>query len=97
MSKNKTLLIFSPTIEDGGVEKNLYNVSNYISKKIDEVYLLTANKDKLKKFNKKIKFIIPEKNKWSKSLRLMKAVICVYLFFKKFNGNRNNIVIFIFQ
>ena len=97
MSKNKTLLIFSPTIEDGGVEKNLYNVSNYISKKIDEVYLLTANKDKLKKFNKKIKFIIPEKNKWSKSLRLMKAVICVYLFFKKFNGNRNNIVILSFN
>ena len=97
MNKNKTLLIFSPTIEDGGVEKNLYNISNYISEKQIKIYLLTANKDKLKNFNKKIKFLSPHDNKWNKSSRLIKTLICIYLFFKKFRGIKKNIIILSFN
>ena len=33
MEKNKELIIFIPSIEDGGVEKNLYIILNYLSKK----------------------------------------------------------------
>ena len=97
MSKNKTLLIFSPTIEDGGVEKNLYNISNYLSKKHKKICLLTANKDKLKNFNKEIRFISPKKNKWNKSSRLTKTLLCIYLFFKKFKGIKKEIIILSFN
>ena len=38
-------LIFCPSIEGGGVEKNLFLISNFLSQKVDKVYLLTANKD----------------------------------------------------
>jgi len=44
----KTLLIFSPSIEDGGVEKNLYNITNYLSDKINKVSIITANYNKKK-------------------------------------------------
>ena len=30
---NKKILLFIPSIEEGGVEKNLYIVSNYLIKK----------------------------------------------------------------
>ncbi len=33
MKKSKSLLIFIPSIENGGVEKNLYLVANYLAKK----------------------------------------------------------------
>ena len=32
--KKKRLIIFIPSIEDGGVEKNLFIISNYLKKKI---------------------------------------------------------------
>ena len=47
--KQKKLLIFIPSIEGGGVEKNLFIISNFLSTKISEVYILTANLDKKKK------------------------------------------------
>ena len=45
----ENILIFCPSIEEGGVEKNLINVSNYLSNYF-KVTLLTANKDKIKYF-----------------------------------------------
>jgi len=33
MKKKKSVIIFIPSIENGGVEKNLYIIANYISKK----------------------------------------------------------------
>ena len=30
---NKQLIVFNPSIEDGGVEKNLFLISNYLAKK----------------------------------------------------------------
>ena len=53
----KKLIIFIPSIEDGGVEKNLYIVSNYFNNKGINVNILTSNHDKLRKFQKGIKFI----------------------------------------
>ena len=43
--RNSEIIIFCPSIEEGGVEKNLYIISNYLSKKTD-VFLVTANKNK---------------------------------------------------
>ena len=50
MKKKKSLLIFIPSIENAGVEKNLYLIANYIEKKKITVKILTA-------FNCKKKFL----------------------------------------
>ena len=58
--KNSGIIIFCPSIEEGGVEKNLYIISNYLSKKND-VFVVTANKNKKKKCLIKISnFYLPK-------------------------------------
>ena len=60
MEKNKKkLIVFIPSIEDGGVEKNLYLILNYISKKIGLIDLITFDNKNYHKFNKKINIINP--------------------------------------
>ena len=46
-----------PSIEGGGVEKNLFLVSNYLSEKVRDLRLITISKKYKKKFNKSIKFV----------------------------------------
>ena len=55
MEKNKKRLIFfMPSMEGGGVEKNLILIANYISKFRDNVQLITFDDNFNKFFNKKI-------------------------------------------
>jgi len=75
----KKLAIYIPSIETGGVEKNLVYISNYFLKKKIDVSIITVNKNKKKFFNNKIKFISPKGNKWNDSSRLTKNIICLYL------------------
>jgi len=42
--KNK-LLIFIPHIGGGGVEKNFFMLSNFLSKKINSIVVITVNKE----------------------------------------------------
>ena len=56
MKKKKSVIIFIPSIENGGVEKNLYIIANYISKKKIPVRIITSLNPR-KKFNKNIKVI----------------------------------------
>jgi hypothetical protein len=58
--KNKKLVIFVPSIEDGGVEKNLFLISNFLANKNISVNLITANRDKKKKFFQKSKFYLSQ-------------------------------------
>ena len=60
MGNKKNLIFFMPFIGGGGVEKNLYIITNYLSKKNKNLYVCTVSKDKKNKFNKSIKFIFPE-------------------------------------
>lgn len=55
----KKIIIFIPSIEDGGVEKNLYIITNYLSKKIKNINLLTYDDKYKNKFKKNIKIINP--------------------------------------
>ena len=57
MKKAKSLLLFIPSIENGGVEKNLYLIANYLAKTSLSVKILTAFDDKKKLFDKKIRII----------------------------------------
>ena len=78
----KNILIFCPSIEEGGVEKNLINISNYLSNYFN-VSLLTANKDKKKEFSSHVNFIAPSRNIFNKKKRFFKNLVCIYLFLKE--------------
>ena len=53
--KQKKLIIFMPSIEGGGVEKNLFIISNYLVDKIKDISLITISNSFKHKFNKKNK------------------------------------------
>ena len=94
--KQKRLIMFIPSIEGGGVEKNLFIIGNYLSKKIDKISLITSSKENNKKFNKKIKLITPKNFISNESNRKLKYLLCLFLLLKEIIKNRN-ILIFSFQ
>ena len=75
----KNLIIFIPSIENGGVEKNLFILSNYFSKYLSNIYLVTANNNYNKKFNEKIKIICPKSKFFNNQPRLIKSICCFFL------------------
>jgi glycosyltransferase involved in cell wall biosynthesis len=96
MNFKNELVIFIPSIEDGGVEKNLYLISNYLSKKVQNISLITASKNKIKKFEKKINYISPKTTFWNNKNRRYKTLICLFILIKKIISNKN-ILLFSFQ
>ena len=94
---NRNLIIFIPSIESGGVEKNLYIVSNYLIKKNINIEILTCNYDKKKNFNKKIKIIGTKNRFWINKNRKIKYLVCLlYLFVYLLKSNSQKLV-FAFQ
>ena len=61
----KQLIIFNPSIEDGGVEKNLFLISNYLSTKGIKIKIICSDNRTKNKFNNKIELIYPKKKKLS--------------------------------
>ena len=56
----KNIIIFMPTINNGGgVEKNFFIITNYLSSKFRHVTVVTLNKVIKKKLNQKINIICP--------------------------------------
>lgn len=91
----KKLAIYIPSIESGGVEKNLIYISNFFLKKKIDIYVITANKNKKSFFNKRIKYICPKSNKWNNTSRFTKTLVCLALIF--FRLPKKNISLFSFQ
>ena len=58
----KKLIIFMPSIEGGGVEKNLMIIANYLSTRVKKVAIISLSKKFKSKFNKKINFITTKTN-----------------------------------
>ena len=85
-----------PSIEGGGVEKNLFIVSNYFSEKFENIYLITTSTEFKKKFDKKIRIISPKTNFWKKFGRRIKYFVCLILLIKILIKNRD-IKVFSFQ
>jgi len=77
--------IFCPTIGVGGVEKNLYIISNYLINKNLKINLITCDFHKKINFNKKINFIGPKNSNYSKSFPLIKIIISIIFFLKSKN------------
>ena len=90
----KNLIIFIPSIEQGGVEKNLFLISNFLATKINKVKLITASNDH--KQLKKINIVGPKSKIWPNTSRYLKYFICLVILFKLFLKNRNYVV-FAFQ
>ena len=80
---NKKLIIFIPSIESGGVEKNLFIITNYLTKKFEKIELITTSFNYKNKFDKKIKIVTPQSKFWTKQKRIYKYFICLYSRFFK--------------
>ena len=93
----KNLLIYIPSIEDGGVEKNLYIISKYLSEKSINISLLTCNFNKKHFFKKSTFYLGPKNNFWNEKSRKIKNLKCMLILFFNLMFFNKNYVIFAFQ
>ena len=85
--KQKRLIIFIPSIEGGGVEKNLFIISDYLKDKIKNISLITVSNKFKNRFSHKIRFVSP-KGKFLGLDRKKKKIYCwlISSFFSNFKG-----------
>tara|TARA_B100001964_G_C14154432_1_gene563608 strand:+ start:207 stop:1301 length:1095 start_codon:yes stop_codon:yes gene_type:complete len=88
---NKKIIIFTPSIEGGGVEKNLFLISNFLSLKLNNIFLITASSEFKKKFEK-LNFITPYFN-LTKYGRKIKYIFCLYELLKIIIKKENAIIL----
>ena len=95
MISKKNLIIFMPSIEGGGVEKNLFIISNYLAQKIPNTVLITGSKSFNSKFDN-LRVINPKINVENFSFKRLKFLFCIIELIKLFLKDRNYLV-FSFQ
>ena len=94
--RSKKLVIFIPFIGGGGVEKNLFIISNYLSKKLSKVNICTTSIKEKNNFNKKINFLTPTR-KIPENMNLkLRYLFSLYTLFKFLSKNKDSVV-FSFQ
>ena len=91
----KNLILFMPSIEGGGVEKNLIVIANYLIKKFPKITLITYDSKFNSKFDKKINIINYKKNSIS-TKKYYKYFICLILLIKEYIKERK-VLVFTFQ
>ena len=80
----KKLILFMPSMDGGGVEKNLIIVANFLSKYLKNLILITFDDKFNKKFSKKIK-IINFKRKTNKNFtKYFKYFVCLLFCLSKY-------------
>jgi len=82
-----------PTMNTGGVEKNLINIANYLIKKYDDISIITLSKNYQKKFDKRIRFISLRLKLINYISKRKKFLLCLYLLFLQILKNKNVIVL----
>ena len=92
----KNLLIFIPSIDGWGVEKNFFLITNYLSKNFSNVSLITSDKSIKKKISNKVNLVGPNSNFWRSKSRYSKYFICIIYLVMFLLFNRNTLV-FAFQ
>ena len=85
-----------PSMEGGGVEKNLIIIANYISKHIKNVNLITFDSSFNKYFDKRINIINVTKIKNNKYSKYFKYACCIWLLLKEYLLDKN-LLVFTFQ
>ena len=83
-----------PTIDNGGgVEKNFFNITNYLSTKINEVSVITLSQSTKIKLNKKINIICPKISLIKYFGRRAKFLISLIYLLKEIISNKNSTVL----
>ena len=88
----KKIIMFIPSIEGGGVEKNFFILSNYLSK-YKKFSFITISKSYNPRFNSKIKFITTKYESLDKLGRRSKYFIALFLLLKEILKNKKIIVL----
>ena len=92
----RKLIFFMPSMEGGGVEKNLIIIANYISKYIKDIKLITFDSNFNKYFNKKIK-VVNATTKSKKNIQsTLNMLVVFWLLLKEYLSNKN-LLVFTFQ
>ncbi len=90
--EKKKLVLFLPSIEGGGVEKNFYLIANYLAKKFNKIYLITASNN-IKFDNSKVE-LLTIKNKFFKTnSRTIKIFLCLIILIKEIISNKKALVL----
>lgn len=89
----KTVVIFIPSIEGGGVEKNLFLITNYLSKKIKNIKVITTSISSKEKFYKNINYVCFSNKIFKKFNRKIKILLCLYLLAKEIIKTREIIIL----
>lgn len=95
MGNSKKIILFMPSIEDGGVEKNFFNISNYLAKKLDKVVIITGKNYSRKRLNQNIKIIF-FKIKFNPSRRI-KYILSIILLIKELLTSKEKTIVLSFQ
>jgi glycosyltransferase involved in cell wall biosynthesis len=97
MEKNqKKLILFMPSMEGGGVEKNLIVISNFLSKYIKNLTVITFDDKFNNKFLKEINIINYKKKNKKKNKKYFKYLVCLIILSREIIKNKNTSV-FSFQ
>lgn len=94
--ENKEIVIFIPSIEKGGVEKNFFIIANYLSRKFKKVSLITADKIKTNYSYKNLNIFSQNSIIYSRRNRILKSIIASFYLIKKIFSSKK-IIIFSFQ
>ena len=92
----KNIVFFMPFIGGGGVEKNLFLIANFFSKKSRKIKICTYSDKYKKKFDKKIEFLTPKFNFFENINLRIKYILCL-LTLSRFLYNNNDTIVFSFQ
>ncbi len=90
---HKKLIIFMPSIEGGGVEKNFFVISNYLSKKIPNINVISLSKKYKGYLDNRINFISLKSDFWDNIGRRSKFIVCLFILFKELLFSKNVIVL----
>ena len=90
------IIIFFPSIEKGGADKNLSMILNFLAKKRNQISLVTSTKINNKIYNSNIKYIGPQSKFINKFGRSIKTIISLIYLFKSILFKKN-LIVFSFQ
>ena len=87
------IILFMPSIEGGGVEKNFFLISNFLSKNIGNIIVITISKKYKNKFDKNIKFVSLKFNFWDNLSRRLKFFLAIILLIREVSKSKNSVVV----
>ena len=92
---NGKIVVFMPSIEGGGVEKNLFLVCNYLVKNVGNLKIITLSKKFKKKFSNSVEFITYSYDFLDKLNRRLKYLLSIFLLIKEILKNRDTVVFYL--